>query len=131
MTGIKTMASVASAEAPFRFIYTSGALSERDPSKSLWLNPEYRKMRGEVENWLLAYAVDTAGKVEVQVTKPGLIDHSGRIAAVRTLLSVTGLSNINVSELAAAELNQALGGFEKDTLMTPDLVRIGRDALWN
>jgi hypothetical protein len=46
MKGLETMASASSSSAePFRFIYTSGALTERDPRRSLWVMSEQRHMR--------------------------------------------------------------------------------------
>ena len=41
--GLQMMAPVA--HKPFRFIYTSGILTERDQSKSLTVMGDYRKMR--------------------------------------------------------------------------------------
>lgn len=42
----------------------------------------------------------------------------------------TGLgTSITREELAAAMLEQVIKGFEKDTLLNDDLVRIGRKAL--
>ena len=46
VNGLSSMAAVANPDHPFRFIYTSGVMSERDQdNKGLWLIPEYRKMR--------------------------------------------------------------------------------------
>jgi len=43
VNGLRTMAALANK--PFRFVYTSGALVERDQSKSLWFLANYRLMR--------------------------------------------------------------------------------------
>jgi len=43
VAGIREISSAANK--PFRFIYTSGAMSERDQTRHLWLIPEYRLMR--------------------------------------------------------------------------------------
>jgi hypothetical protein len=40
-------------EASVWFVYLSGALVEKDPSKCLWIFEENRMMRGELENTLL------------------------------------------------------------------------------
>ena len=45
MIGLKAMAEVANPDHPFRFVYTSGALTERNQDRSLWLMSEHRKMR--------------------------------------------------------------------------------------
>lgn len=71
--------------------------------------------------------------VEVQITKPGLIDYPARGMAARTLISViapSGSLSLHVSEIAAAELDQAIHGFDGfDTLENSDLVKIGRNML--
>lgn len=88
-----------------------------------------------MDSALLAYAAQSNGKVEVQITKPGLIDHSGRSAASRALLSAVpllsgGTLSLHVSEIAAAELDQALHGFDgADTMENSDLIRVGRNML--
>jgi hypothetical protein len=45
LLGLQAMAEVANPGHPFRFIYTSGAMTERDQDKTLWLMSEHRKMR--------------------------------------------------------------------------------------
>ena len=47
MTGLENIAQLPrdSAGKPFRFIYTSGAKSERDPSKKPWVLGDYCLMR--------------------------------------------------------------------------------------
>lgn len=56
--------------------------------------------------------------------KPGLIDAPG--AAKR---EVPGVPHIELSDIAAAMLDQVVGGFEKDTLSNDDLVLIAQRAL--
>ena len=67
------------------------------------------------------------------MTKPGLIYGPNDSMFRRTLLpfglSVVGIPSVDVKELAAAELDQALNGYEKDVLENADLVRLGRKAL--
>ena len=69
----------------------------------------------------------------MQITLPNLIDHPARGTLVRTATSFVALSaamSIHVSELAAAELDQAINGFGgKDTLTNADLVSIGGKVL--
>ncbi|RDL36229.1 Uncharacterized protein BP5553_06841 [Venustampulla echinocandica] len=136
VTGIETMGQMprASTDKPFRFIYTSGAHSERDPSKKPWLLGDYCVMRGEAESRVLGYAKKSGGAIEACVAKPGLIDAPGRTGmvmnAVRTVgCSIIGLPRVDVSEVAATLLDQAIKGFEKETLLNEDLVRIGQKAL--
>ena len=73
-------------------------------------------VQGEVENQILAYASESNGRVEVQVTKPGLVDNPGRNVVAQTLRGWTGIPRVDVTELAAAELDQAIKGFEKEVL---------------
>jgi hypothetical protein len=65
------------------------------------------------------------------VAKPGLINGPGRSRPFyeRFFLSVIGVPNVQVTEIAATLLNQVINGFEKDTLKNDDLVAIGRRAL--
>ncbi|OBT81215.1 hypothetical protein VE02_10031 [Pseudogymnoascus sp. 03VT05] len=76
MTGLDTISQLSrgSPSKPFRFIYTSGAKSERDPSKSPWFMSDYLFLRGEVETRVLNYAKESGGAVEACVAKPGLVD---------------------------------------------------------
>jgi hypothetical protein len=43
--------------------------------------------------------------------------------------SIIGLPKIEATELAAALLDQAINGLEKETLVNEDLVRIGQKVL--
>ena len=45
LVGLKAMAEVANTSRPFRVVYTSGVLSERDQDRVLWFQGRYRKMR--------------------------------------------------------------------------------------
>ena len=88
-------------------------------------------LQGETESRVLDYAKGSNGSVEACVAKPGLIDAPGRtgpvMKAVQTIgRSFIGLPKIDVSEIAAALLDQAVNGFENDTLLNEDLIRIGQ-----
>lgn len=118
--------------APFRFLYMSGAATERDQTKTPSFMPQYSLMRGETENRLLAFAAEHKESMEVCVAKPGLITAPGQYLKTigATVLNVVGVvPNINVSEVSAAMLQQVVEGWEKETLENADLVRIGRQAL--
>lgn len=90
-------------------------------------------MQGAIDSALLEQASASSGKVDVQITKPNLIDYAGRGTIVRAATSIVALNaslSIHVSELAAAELHSAITGFEgKDTLENGDLVQIGGRVL--
>lgn len=58
------------------------------------------------------------------VVKPGLIDHPSRERR-----EIPGLPHIELTDIAAALLDQVINGFEKDTLSNDDMIRIGQKAL--
>ncbi|KAE8383467.1 hypothetical protein BDV26DRAFT_251791 [Aspergillus bertholletiae] len=64
---------VSSTSAKFRFVYFSGALAERDQSRSLWLTPDYRRVRGQAENILLEHAASHSTTFESYIMRPGLV----------------------------------------------------------
>ena len=118
--------------APFRFMYMSGAATERDQSKTPSYMPQYSLMRGETENRTLAYAAEHKGALEVCVAKPGLITAPGQYLKTisATVLNLVGVvPKLDVSEVSAAMLHQVVHGWEKEPLENADLVRIGRLAL--
>jgi hypothetical protein len=72
--------------------------------------------------------------MEACVAKPGMIDGPGRHGLIqRTIInaghSLIGFPKVDVKEVAAALLDQALNGFEKDTLLNEDLISIGQKFL--
>uniref|UniRef100_A0A8H7NJK5 NAD(P)-binding domain-containing protein n=1 Tax=Bionectria ochroleuca TaxID=29856 RepID=A0A8H7NJK5_BIOOC len=119
---------------PLRFIYMNGSNAVRDHTKKPLLMGNYLLMRGDVETKILNYATASNGTVEAQVTKTGIIEDPAQLSAVSKLgraflRSLVGLPMINVDVIAAALLDQAINGFEKDTLLNEDLVRIGETRL--
>ncbi|KAI0175860.1 hypothetical protein GGR52DRAFT_538479 [Hypoxylon sp. FL1284] len=119
---------------PFRFIYISGSNSERDPVKKPWVLGDYCLMRGETESRILAYAQQSGGKLEACVAKPGLIEAEGETSLLVNMAktigrALIGLPKVHVREISATLLDQAVNGFQKDTLLNEDLVRIGQGVL--
>ncbi|KAF4977819.1 hypothetical protein FZEAL_5726 [Fusarium zealandicum] len=135
MTGLDTIAKLPrdGVSQPLRFLYISGSSAERDPAKKPWILGNYSLMRGEVESQVLEYANKSNGAVEACVAKPGLIHAPGTSAlakAAKALVgSVISLPFVQVEEIAATLLNQATEGFEKETFLNEDLIRIGRKVL--
>jgi hypothetical protein len=91
-------------------------------------------IQGQVESLVLEHARQSENAVQACVTKPGLIHTPGRMGLAMTLLStigrtLIGLPLIEVNEIAATLLDQAVNGVEKETLLNEDLVRIGQKAL--
>ncbi|KAJ9194607.1 hypothetical protein DTO166G4_4313 [Paecilomyces variotii] len=135
--GLETIAQLPrdiSAGKPLRFIYTSGAMSERDQSNKPWLLGDYCLMRGATESFVLNYAKESKCAVEAAVAKPGLINAPGKMNMAVNVLSkigrsMIGLPMVDVSEVAATLIDQSVNGLEKETLLNEDLVRIGQKAL--
>ena len=87
--------------------------------------------KGETEVAVLDFASKSNGKVQAQITKPGLISSGANAQLVKkTILWYTiGLPSVRVDELAASEVDQAVNGLEKDVLENYDCVRVGKEAL--
>jgi hypothetical protein len=79
---------------------------------------------------VIDYAKESKGAVEACIAKPGLIDAPGKwgllqgmgITVFRTII---GLPKVELSQIAATLIEQAVSGVEKETLLNEDLVRIG------
>ncbi|KAF4628527.1 hypothetical protein G7Y89_g9630 [Cudoniella acicularis] len=132
--GIETVAPLASKAKSFRFIYVSGAKAERDQTKKAWVLREYGLMRGKTESMILSHAAASNKAIEAWVAKPGLINVPGQDSYTASigkaiLCAVVDLPKVDVSQMAACLINQAVEGFEKETLPNGDLVRIGETAL--
>jgi hypothetical protein len=88
-----------------------------------------------VENRVLGFAEAHPEVVQACVTKPGMINGEGRRERIeemaKKMLEEKGevLPVVEVAELAAAMLKQALNGIEKDTLLNDELVTMGQQAL--
>ena len=81
---------------------------------------------------MLAFAQQHPGEVEAAVARPGLITSTATAlrAVWGSALRWSGLgASISLEELAAAMLEQAICGFETDTLTNDNLRRIGRNVL--
>jgi len=89
-------------------------------------------VQGDTENKVLAFAAEhKAAGFEACVAKPAVIGTPG--PSVKNVFLSTanwvGLPKIEVSECAAAMIDQVINGFEKEPLDNTDLVRLGRKAL--
>ncbi|TGO30998.1 hypothetical protein BPAE_0002g00910 [Botrytis paeoniae] len=115
---------------PFLFIYVGGHKSEREQSKQPWVMGDYLLMWGEAESRVIDFAQASNGSVEAFIAKPGLIDRpdrrQGLVGSVLSTIgrSLIGLPKVDVSQIAATLLEQAVKGIEKETLSNEDLVRI-------
>lgn len=67
------------------------------------------------------------GGIEAAAAKPGYITTSGNILHFvmgNVVKVIAGIPPINLVDLVAVMLDQVIKGFEKDSLMPDDLVRI-------
>ncbi|KAK1712260.1 hypothetical protein CaCOL14_003420 [Colletotrichum acutatum] len=117
---------------PFRFMYMSGAKTERDQSKIPSFKPEYSLLRGKTETAILAFAKEHESQLDACIVKPGLITAPNdflKMALAYTLWWTVSLPSIGVRQISTAMLSQSLFGFEKDTLENDDLLRLGESEL--
>ncbi|KAJ5519984.1 hypothetical protein N7463_000437 [Penicillium fimorum] len=119
----------------FRFMYLSEQGTPRDPTERPIIMADYQIMRCNTELMVLEFPTEKNG-VEVCIAQPGVVSNSttwsrALVANLFRILNLFGrpLANVQRSELAAAVLNQVFDGFEKETLLNADLVRIGRREL--
>ncbi|KAJ5154685.1 uncharacterized protein N7500_010124 [Penicillium coprophilum] len=120
---------------PFRFIYLSVQGTPRDPAERPIIMADYQIMRCNTELMVLKFPSEKEG-IEVCIAQPGVISSSttwsrALVANLFRILNLFGrpLPNVQRNELAAAVLSQVMDGFEKETLLNADLVRIGRREL--
>jgi len=117
---------------PFRFMYMSGTAAERDQSKTPSFMPEYTLMRGETESQVLSFAAEHKDAMEACVAKPGLIIGPGqylKMVGAMAMKYVMSVPNITVAEISAGMLHEVIHGFQKESLQSDELVKIGRQAL--
>ncbi|KAK8127037.1 uncharacterized protein PG998_002796 [Apiospora kogelbergensis] len=132
LTALHTMTEVrpvGNQKAPLRFMYMSGHFAPRDRShvvKQLtdFGLAEVGLLRGALEAQILDYADQSNNRVVACIAKPGMIHGPGM--DVRT---VPGLPNIELHDIAAALLDQAVNGFQKNTLSNDDMVNMGQRVL--
>ncbi|CAI7616330.1 unnamed protein product [Penicillium glandicola] len=134
---------------PFRFMYLSADGTPRDPTKKPVIMADYQIMRYTLDLTLMSLLVNQCNTelmvlkfpiekegVEVCIAQPGVIANSttwsrALVANIFRVVNVFGrpFPNVQRSELAAAVLNQVIDGFEKETLLNADLVRLGQRKL--
>ncbi|KAF5861520.1 hypothetical protein ETB97_012846 [Aspergillus alliaceus] len=109
----RAVASGSQSPMKFRFVYCSGAVAERDQSKPLWFAQEYRRIRGEVENQLIASAENHRDTIETYILRPAMV--VSRELTLRSLIFGLGPS-IKVDVLAEVMLDIALHGHNEKIL---------------
>ncbi|KAF4427905.1 hypothetical protein FACUT_9577 [Fusarium acutatum] len=120
VTGLQTMIK-SSPTKPFRFLYMSGADAETDQTKTPSFMPEYFLMRGEAENQVMKFAKQHPGEVAACVARPGfIIDDSTDVQALKSRMP-KDIPVIRVESVAAALLQRALHGFDKEIIWSDDM----------
>jgi hypothetical protein len=106
----------------FRFIYTSGAASEKDQSRTLWANAAGRHSRGAAETALLQFARESEAQYEGFVVRPGVVYS-------KSWMIVNWDYTISLEWLALAMLSLAKNGGESRIFENREMVEIGRRVL--
>ncbi|KAF4445860.1 NAD(P)-binding protein [Fusarium austroafricanum] len=121
VTGLQAMID-SSPTKPFRFLYMSGADAETDQTKTPSFMPEYFLMRGEAENQVMSFVRQHPGEVVACVARPGfIIDEHTDVQGLKARMP-KDITVIRVESVAAALLQQALNGFDKEIIWTDDMV---------
>lgn len=126
---------------PFRFVYVSGFLAERDQSKSLWFAQDLRRIRvrfitslslyiylihsdgdkGESENILIAHGKSHPGAFEYYILRPGMVLTKNNI----WIDMITGLAfSVRVDVIARAMIKAAVHGDQKRIIENADINRL-------
>ncbi|PVH94493.1 hypothetical protein DM02DRAFT_693001 [Periconia macrospinosa] len=124
----ETLAPKPGSKGCFRFVYTSGALAERDQQKQLWTMRESRLIKGETETTLLNIASTTKDSFDTLIARPGFVLGKGDVKSF--LLSFTGeAKTITVEDLASDLIDMAVHGADGfGGLNTADNVALVRRA---
>ncbi|KAF2259392.1 hypothetical protein CC78DRAFT_537158 [Lojkania enalia] len=109
----------------FRFIHTSGILSEKDQSKTLWTNTAGRLSRGASETAIMDFAKDHEATYEGFVVRPGLVLRRGSWVA-KPWMAMTKNLCIPVLWLSLAMLEIAKKGGESRIIENSELIEIGK-----
>ncbi|PGH27640.1 hypothetical protein AJ80_00653 [Polytolypa hystricis UAMH7299] len=104
-----------------RFVYVSGAMVERDQSKSLWVAGEYRRIRGQVENELLAHAKEHQDTFGAYIVRPAMVLSEGM--NLRRFVFGFG-PNVKLGSLTAVMLHLARNGNGPCILDNSDINRL-------
>ncbi|KAL5354596.1 hypothetical protein ACLOAV_000685 [Pseudogymnoascus australis] len=96
---------------PIRILFTGGTLSITDPNSSACFLGPARRVKGEAETEILAFA-ENRGKIEVMVTRPGMVHAPGSVVGVLVAGFPAALKGVGVRELAAVSLDVVIKGWQ-------------------
>ncbi|PSN70903.1 hypothetical protein BS50DRAFT_570339 [Corynespora cassiicola Philippines] len=110
----------------FRFVFTSGAMAERDQQKQLWSMRDSRLVKGEAELGLLDIAKSMPDSFETLIARPGFVLGRGDFKSF--VFGLAGQKNtISVQDLAFALVDMVIHGSDvfggKNTFDNLSLVR--------
>ncbi|KAJ7714361.1 hypothetical protein B0H16DRAFT_1899112 [Mycena metata] len=118
-----------SQQTPFRYIYCSGILAERDQTKPLWVSPTNRRVKGAAENSMIEFEEQNKGRWETYIVKPALIraPEGDILKSIRAYLMLIG--TVRVNELAAAMIDIVSRGNKQQTFLNAEIISTGQAAL--
>ncbi|KAK5118810.1 hypothetical protein LTR62_000019 [Meristemomyces frigidus] len=115
---------------PFRFIYVSGFVVERDQQRNLWFMSEARKMRGTVEMGLVAMEKESEGAFQAVAVRPGYLHRAKMGLPGGLMVSVLPTAwHVAVEEFAAATVEMGISGDGGHSVENAELKTKGRVAL--
>ena len=96
--------------------------------------PPLPQKQGDAEVKILNYGQQSNGLVAAHVAKIGLITDPRKDTILKTIGSnvlgtVVGIGTVDIDVISVALLDQVVNGFEKETLVHADVVRIGRKVM--
>ncbi|KAL4801999.1 hypothetical protein BDV18DRAFT_164507 [Aspergillus unguis] len=105
---------------PFKFLYCSGFVAERDQEKPLWVMPSARRIRGQVENELLQHGMEHPGEVDVWILRPAAVLPKEGI--LQMLIAGFGPS-IRVDGLAGAFVDIGVNGSDGERILENGMLK--------
>lgn len=112
----------------FRFVFTSGIVSEKDPSRKLWFLEDGRRSRGEGELQMMLFAGRNEERFEAFVIRPGMV--LGKATAmVRMAEWALNWAVVSVDHLVLAMLGLVEIGGTSRIVENKELVARGRAML--
>ncbi|KAI9880013.1 MAG: hypothetical protein M1830_005932 [Pleopsidium flavum] len=111
----------------FRFVLCSGMGAEMDQSKSLWMMPDTRRIKGQVERGLFEIAEQHSRGVEVYTVRPGgiLPVHAGLVQSVMAF----AVPCVRVDELGAVMIHLSQHGSTDRIVDNTEIARRGKELL--
>ncbi|KAF1833672.1 hypothetical protein BDW02DRAFT_569761 [Decorospora gaudefroyi] len=115
----------------FRYLHISGAMVERDQTRTLWLKSSMRKIKGQGELQMIDFSRNNE-RWETIIARPGMVVQRGSLVGEASMM-VAGSSGsfIRFDELAVALVDVVING--SDELLLPQVLlergqRLMRDA---